>query len=127
MTNTIQNWYQKIKKHPKRVVDDLFLILIIFLVGLAAFGLGRLSISEGGRGSVQIIYPEGYETVAETPQGEVEGVSTGAFVASISGTKYHLPHCSGARNIKEENKIWFDSREDAERAGYEPAANCPGL
>lgn len=49
------------------------------------------------------------------------------FVASISGTKYHLPSCSGAKRIKEENKVWFSTKEDAELAGYGPAGNCPGI
>lgn len=51
----------------------------------------------------------------------------GQLVGSKNGTKYHYPWCSGAERIKEENKIWFQSAEEAKRAGYTPAANCPGL
>lgn len=49
------------------------------------------------------------------------------YVASKNGTKYHLPTCPGAKRIKEENKIWFDSKAEAEQAGYEPAKNCKGI
>lgn len=49
------------------------------------------------------------------------------YVASKNGTKYHLPTCPGAKRIKEENKIWFDSKTEAEQAGYEPAKNCQGI
>jgi len=49
------------------------------------------------------------------------------FVASKNGTKYYLPECSGAKRIKEYNKIYFSSREEAEKAGYEPAVSCPAL
>lgn len=52
----------------------------------------------------------------------VEGASLGAFVASANGKKYYLPDCSEARRINEENKIWFDSAEEAEESGYEPSA-----
>lgn len=45
-------------------------------------------------------------------------------IASSGGTKYHLPSCSGAGRIKDENKIYFNSIEEAKAAGYEPAANC---
>ena len=54
-------------------------------------------------------------------------VTEGSYVASKSGTKYHLPWCGGAQRIKEENKVWFKTKEDAEKAGYTPAANCKGI
>lgn len=53
--------------------------------------------------------------------------SRGVYVGSKNGTKYHLPWCSGAKNIKEENKIWFGSKEDAASKGYSPASNCKGI
>jgi len=60
---------------------------------------------------------------------EVDDVNapSGKFVASKSGTKYYLPTCSGVKRIKEENKVYFDSIEEAEAEGLEPAKNCPGL
>jgi hypothetical protein len=51
----------------------------------------------------------------------------GKYVGSKTGTKYYLPTCSGAKRIKDENKRWFVSKEDAEKDGYTAAANCPGL
>ena len=51
----------------------------------------------------------------------------GNFVASKKGTAYHFPWCPGAKRIKEKNKIWFQTKAAAEKAGYRPAANCPGL
>jgi len=40
---------------------------------------------------------------------------------------YHYPWCSGAKNMKEENKVIFNTIEEAKSAGYRPAGNCPGL
>ncbi len=51
----------------------------------------------------------------------------GEVVASRSGTKYYFPWCGTVKRIKEENKVWFASREAAEAAGYEPASNCKGM
>jgi methylphosphotriester-DNA--protein-cysteine methyltransferase len=48
-------------------------------------------------------------------------------VASKTGKKYHLPWCTGAKNIPENNKIWFNSIDEAKKAGYTPALNCKGL
>lgn len=56
-----------------------------------------------------------------------ESKNQGLYVASKNGAKYHLPTCSGAKRIKEENKIWFNSKQEAEKAGYEPAKNCKGI
>ena len=50
--------------------------------------------------------------------------------ATKKGGKYHCTYCqrgmAGAVNIKEENKIWFDSEEDARAAGYERCGICWG-
>lgn len=53
--------------------------------------------------------------------------AAGRYVGSKSGSSYHLPWCPGAKQIKESNKIWFETRAEAESKGYKPAANCPGL
>lgn len=54
-------------------------------------------------------------------------ISANVFVASKKGKYYHLPDCPGAKSIKPENKVEFKSVDDAQRAGYDPAQNCPGL
>jgi hypothetical protein len=46
------------------------------------------------------------------------------IVASKNGTKYYYLHCSGVGRIKEENRVYFDSFQEAESAGYEIAKNC---
>lgn len=46
------------------------------------------------------------------------------FVASINGSAYYPVNCKAAEKIKEENKIWFGSAEEAETQGYKPAQNC---
>ncbi len=48
---------------------------------------------------------------------------TGMFVASKNSKIYHRPDCKYVNSIKEENKIWFQSAEEAEKAGY-TAHNC---
>lgn len=103
--------------------------LILILLGLSAFGLGRLSVmgEEGPRLIIKL--PDGttqtaaaYATVREgLPH---EAPKAGEYVASKSGTKYYPVDCSAAGRIKEENRVYFATMESAEAAGYEPAANC---
>lgn len=103
-----------------RKLEPLVVPAIIVLVGLTAFGLGRLSALEGeGRGL--IIHEAQSATAAEAPAGPHN------FVASRNGTRYYIPTCSGAQRIKEENKIWFGTEAEARSAGYTPAPGCPGL
>lgn len=46
------------------------------------------------------------------------------YVASKNSDKYHVPDCGSARNISEQNKIYFDTAEDAEAAGRSPCGVC---
>ena len=48
---------------------------------------------------------------------------TGMFVASKNSKIYHKPDCKYVKRIKEENKIWFQSAEEAKDKGYTPH-NC---
>ena len=136
----IQELQQKIKYHTSEyITDELYIVAIIILVGIASFGLGRLSIVREHKIPVRIEYPEQIAanvlSTTDNIQGETEITQggridqsfAGALVGSKNGSKYHFPWCSGAQRTKEKNKIWFASKEEAERAGYTPAANCKGL
>ena len=110
--------------------EDTFIILAIILIGLAGFGLGRLSALEKKRESVQI-QPADFTAKSVTalvnPAATTTATTKGFVVASKSGQKYHFPWCAGASQIAEKNKIWFASFAEAQKAGYTPATNCPGL
>jgi hypothetical protein len=47
-----------------------------------------------------------------------------SFVASLDGTKYYPIGCSGAERIKEENRVYYKTKEEAERDQKSPAALC---
>ncbi len=91
---------------------------VVVLVGLSAFGLGRLSV---------IGISATTAASAAVPITKTVSADEGNYVASKSGTKYYLPSCPGVSNIKEENKVYFVTVAEAEAAGYTAAANCPGL
>ncbi|MCI0620013.1 hypothetical protein L0Y40_03240 [Candidatus Wolfebacteria bacterium] len=128
---------EKIKRLGR---GEAYVIMLVLFVGFAAFGLGRLSKIQETRPEISIsdAFPSavaGIET--STPQvGEEPGIDSAVpvlpaeaknFVGSRNGSKYHYPWCPGAQQIKEENKVWFATRAEAEQAGYTPAANCKGL
>jgi uncharacterized protein YcnI len=51
-------------------------------------------------------------------------VSTSTIVASSGGKKYYFVWCKGAGNIKPSKKRYFETTQQAEKAGYTLAANC---
>ncbi|MEI8002881.1 MAG: Ada metal-binding domain-containing protein [Methanothrix sp.] len=46
------------------------------------------------------------------------------FMGSITSKKYHRLDCRYALKIKPENRIYFQSREDAKGQGYLPCKSC---
>lgn len=107
--------------HLLQLLDrhDVFLALLILLVGFGGFGLGRFSKITETRESVRVIQS------AASISADTE--MRGQYVGSVNSDKYHLPWCSGAERIKEGNKIWFTTKKEAEAAGYVPAGNCKGI
>ena len=120
-----------------RKAQDVVLISAVVLLGFLSYGLGRLSAQSSSASGVilcESLPPNTVSaTVAQTPSYEDREMSTAtigevaSFVGSKNGSVYHFPWCSGAQRIKEENKVWFTTKEEAERAGYRPASNCKGL
>ena len=120
-------------KSDINIKEDIFIVISIIFIGLAGFGLGKLSALEKGREAVEIKPMfNGTSTIsANVPMSATallasEGAK-GMLVASKNGTKYHFPWCAGASQIAEKNKIWFNSYEEAQKAGYTAAANCKDL
>jgi hypothetical protein len=151
---SIKDWSEKIKGQGRELVNGVhgegsagkyYTALIIILVGLSSFGLGRLSAFDESRQPITIeeegIASANAETKTQTasiakstgetvPPAAAAGGKTlqprsGQIVASRNGTKYYFPWC--ASNIAEKNKIWFNSESDARAKGYQPATNCKGL
>jgi len=115
----------RIERFP--LFKKLFLSLTIILVALLSFGIGRLSMV-GNREPIKIEYDP---NLAELPTPSVDqtasvinAVKEGGVITSKNGARYHYPYCSGAKQIKEENKIVFPTPAAAEAAGYSLAANC---
>jgi hypothetical protein len=110
-----------------------FLTILLVLVACASFGIGRLSGLETARKAVEIEFPKGQEAAigaafaTTSAQIHIPQKTSGKYVASKNGTKYYLMTCGSARRINEKNKVWFDTKQEAETAGYSPASNCKGM
>ena len=123
-----------IKRWGNEYRSDILLGITVALISLISFQMGRISVIWSPKTPVKVILPAESKPEAGTPS-VTKGDKPSApavteeigVVASKNGSAYHLPECSGALKIKAENKIVFRTREEAERAGYHAAGNCPGL
>jgi len=127
--------YEKLKSFASN--DALYVTVLLLLVGVVSFGLGRQSVLSSNLSSqapAGIIFTEAQPreniapsaTTPPSPQTAITEAST-SVVASRNGTKYHRTDCPGAKQIKDENKVYFATTALARAAGYTPAANCPNL
>lgn len=125
--------YEKLKYYLQD--DALFITCLLLLIGIISFGLGRFSVlnkdstvswpeTEPG-----VVFCNNNKDLGLIEESELNPLNFDHLnlVASKNGTKFHLLDCPGASQIKEENKIYFDSVELASAAGYTAAANCSGL
>ena len=118
---------------------DILVVLIVILVGLGSFELGRLSKDNSSSG-IKIEYPDQnssqpgsaisaveYLNILQNDKMSITGnlnPSSKAFFASNKGTKYYSIGCSAGKSIKQENRVYFMTKEEAERAGYELSSSC---
>ena len=131
----VDNWKKiKGKMNFEHILDrNTFLAIFMVLIAIISFGLGRLSGLETVNKNIEIEFPKGQEASAflgtfatTTPKAPITKTS-GNYLASKNGTKYYLPTCASSKRISSKNKIWFDTKSEAESAGYSPAENCKGL
>lgn len=103
---------------------------------VSSFYLGRISIKEANlpqNEGVRIYLPNGslLEEGSATNQNEahdgasldIDTQSTKVF-RSKTGKIYYFTSCNSGNRVKVENRIWYNSSEEAEKAGYTLATSC---
>lgn len=131
---------QKIKEFiESKKGQDVLIILIIVLVGIISFWLGRLSKEGEGTKGINIQYSDlsaspifaekdATEEISASLENKNEplNINLKNYFASSRGSKYYPTSCSAGKNIKIENRIYFETREEAENAGYSLSSSCKG-
>ena len=109
---------------------SILTILIVILVGLGSFELGRLSKNSSSTG-IKLEYAgqsigQSANTLNSTniPIKPKTQAGPKSFFASSRGHKYYPSICSAGKSIKMENRIYFTTAKDAEGAGYTLSSSC---
>lgn len=124
---SINDFSNKIK--GKIDIDNytILCLFVILFVGLASFGLGRMSVEKDQKNDNISIMKNDLsqeDRVGERSQNNfTEDSKQKMYVASKNGKLYYSMGCSGAKRISPNNEVWFANKKDAEDAGYKPA-NC---
>lgn len=118
---SVRKKLQDFKPEELKVPLPILLALIICCVGITAFALGWIARSQSQTPAIQT------KTVDFSVLGGQAANAAGLYVGSKNSDHYHYRWCAGADRINAENKIYFDSPQQAQEEGYEPAGNCPGL
>jgi len=133
---------QKIKQFFTETIQsekgkDILIVIIVILVGLGSFELGRLS-KENSSSGLKILpaamageySDQAGNVLSVTENTEISPInqnsnSTGkTFFASSRGSKYYTVSCSAGKTIKQENRVYFRTGEEAEAAGYTLSSSC---
>lgn len=140
---------EKIKQFTEsKLGKDILHIFIIILVGFGSFGLGRLSkevfkpgitVTEYNLANVgSTLESLSKEPIVKSNQSNISTIVTTSkpvvtptipktaknYFGSNRGSKYYSIGCTGGKTLKEENKIWFATKDEAEKAGYELSSTC---
>ena len=92
------------------------------VIGLAVLGMSMFT--KGGESTEPLQREITVVSEPKTVEAASSVVETSQFVASKQGKKYFPVDCGTAKAIKEENKVYFGSEEEAKGAGYERSLTC---
>ena len=125
MIPRIGDW---VKRHRER----LWTALVLLLAAWSAYNVGLIRARQGAR-PLQDAAMFRETVVSQAPASVGKGTAKPAadrsdprvvVSKSSSSKKYHHTWCAGAKQIKEENRVWFPTADAARAAGYSLAGNC---
>jgi len=119
----LSKFFQLIKSYQ----SDIVLCVVIILISVISFNLGKISSLNGTKTPVKITGGESVENPKSQLQTTNYSLPTNPQVVASKNSKgklYHFLWCPGASQIAEKNKITFVNEAAAIAAGYTLAGNC---
>ncbi|KKT82433.1 MAG: hypothetical protein A3B99_00225 [Candidatus Yanofskybacteria bacterium RIFCSPHIGHO2_02_FULL_44_12b] len=118
----------------KQYQHHIFLAVCILLISVISFNLGKIGSSGKGTMKIEDNTANIYRAQSVKQEGTGERTLSTATPKPLdlrvvvsrasSSKKYHFLWCPGAKQIKEENKVFFNYDKEAEANGYTLAGNC---
>ena len=115
----------KTKGSYNKIIAVIAIVVIIAIVGVLASGMFS---NDNSGNDTQVEKTDTAEPIKEDTSSSSNdsdaSASTTEYWASAKAGKFHLPSCEWAQKISEDNKIIYQSREDAIADGKEPCGAC---
>jgi|694.fasta_scaffold01520_23 hypothetical protein len=122
-------------------IEGFLLIISAILIGGSAYLIGNINALESNLSEIQVVYPDSIAIKSDTKIEEIKSnkdiiiptdnktstISTGKIIASKNGKRYYYQNCAGINRIKLENRIYFETKEQAELKGLTLASGCKEL
>ena len=105
--------------------------------------IGNMTALESQSNEIQIIYPDDIALEPNQNNVKVEDLKVnteikddkisntnsnqGQIIASKNGKRYYYKNCGGINRIKTENRIYFETEQQAEAKGLTLASGCKKL
>ncbi len=128
---SIQHLQDKIKGFGPYENSLILQVFIVVFVAIGSFFLGRLSLGNLNNDKVSITNVKNESVDSNLNYYKKASVAkdtsihtNGMYVASKNGKLYYRVGCGASSRIKEENKVFFDSMDDAISAGFEGSDSC---
>jgi len=127
MSIILSKFLHLIKSHQYHI----FLAACIGLISVISYNLGQINSLKKIPISVKEstdLKADIFDAITNNVQSQISNLKSPKLdtrvVVSKNSDKYHYSWCSGAKRIKPENQIWFNSAAEAEAKGYALAGNC---
>lgn len=115
--------FQKLKKNLIDKEDKIILLIGFILVAFLSFGAGKLS--ETYRPQTPIVFKNAPDCPTFSVNSEIatigntnESKTEGKIIGNKNSMIYHIPGSASYNRINPENRVYFDTEADAEKAGY---------
>jgi len=114
--------FQKTKKFLIEKEDKIILFIGFVLVAFLSFGAGKLS--ETYHPQTPIIFknapdcPASATTTGTSATNATDTNTQGKIIGNKNSMIYHVPGSASYNKISPENRVYFDTEADAQKAGY---------
>ncbi len=123
----ITQTHEKIKAFLGRYFEEVGVSVLIVLVAVSSFYLGKTSVSlETKHPPIKVEEVKAAATTTPAVKSTSQSQS-GGVVATPNGKRWYMPWCPSVAKLAESAKRHFASVAAAEAVGLTPAKNCAGM
>jgi hypothetical protein len=124
-------------------IERFLLIISAILIAVSMYFIGNMTALESQSSEIQIIYPDAIAIQSDKIDNNPENSKTNTeiqkdnivkpnsnqsqIIASKNGKRYYYKNCGGINRIKTENRIYFETEQQAEAKGLTLASGCKKL